>query len=159
MSEPATPRPASPAGSDPADARQVAHAPAARTAPAGFPTLFGALRRRSGLSQNALARKAGASPSTINNLESGERHPTRDLTLALARSLDLPPAETDALLVAARHAPTLTDRLPPTDPELRLVAEILADETLPPAQRDHFRALIRHAAAFAGLQRAAEVPA
>jgi DNA-binding XRE family transcriptional regulator len=115
-----------------------------------FPTLFAAFRQRCGFSQNALARQASVSPSTINNLESGERHPTRVLTLQLARSLGLTPPQTDRLLVAARHAPTITDRLSPADPDLRLVATILADESLPLVRRDDFRAIIRNAAAFAG---------
>jgi transcriptional regulator with XRE-family HTH domain len=131
--------------------------PAAGPVPAGLPGLLASLRRRGGLSQNALARLADVSPSTVNNLESGQRHPTRELSLQIARSLGLAPAETDTLLVAARHAPDLTDRISPADPDLRLVVAILADDSLPPDRREHFRALIRHAAAFAGCRADAEV--
>ena len=158
MADPATPDVRDSNDPPTGGARRPALIPADPAA-AGLPTLLAALRGRAGLSQNALARQAGVSPSTVNNLESGGRHPTRDLTLQIAHSLELSPAETDALLVAARHAPTLTDRLSPADPELRLVAAILADASLPKGRRDHFRALIRHAAAFADRASDSEVPA
>lgn len=113
-----------------------------------FPSLLAGYRQRAGLSQNGLARAVRASPSTINNLESGQRHPTRELVLQLAAALDLGPAETDALLVAARHAPTVFDRLSPADPDLRVVFDLLASEAIPEDRRQHFRQLLRSAAAL-----------
>ena len=94
------------------------------------------LRERRGLSQSGLARSIGLSSSTVNMLESEARHPSRETVLALARALELDPAETDDLLVAGIHLPTAYVRL---DPEglalLRAVAVTLTDDGVPEARR------------------------
>ncbi len=114
-----------------------------------FAALLAAYRLRRGLSQNALARAVGVSPSTVNNLESGQRHPTRDLARQLAGVLDLSEAETDELLVAARHSPPIFDRLSPADPDLRIALWLLAGDGVPEPKRQHFRQLLRSLAGLA----------
>lgn len=112
---------------------------------------FGALlrrfRERVGLSQNALAKRAGLDASAINRLERGERSQTRRAAVeALAAALGLTPAERDQLLAAGGHLPTSLARLGLADPTLLLIADILADERIPAAERAEFRELIRLAA-------------
>ena len=120
--------------------------PAAR-APADFPTLLRRQRERAGLSQNALAERAGRDPGTINRLESGKRAPVnRGLLADLARALGLSATEHAALLAAAGHVPEELARVGLADSDLRLVAEILADETIPPTERGEFRLALRLAA-------------
>ena len=109
-----------------------------------FGPLLSQFRQRSGLSQNALARRAGINPGTVNRLESGQRAPSnRELVLTLADALGLPSADRDRLLAAAGHLPIAFDQQAVGDPALRLVADILADETIPAAERDEFRQILR----------------
>jgi len=62
------------------------------------------LRRRAGLTQEALAARADVSPQTITKLERGVyRTPHRDTVQLLARALDLSPDERNGLLVCARQ--------------------------------------------------------
>lgn len=58
-----------------------------------------------GLTQKALADKAGLSPNAISAIERGKRrYPYPHTVLALAEALDLAPAEQTALIaLAARH--------------------------------------------------------
>jgi transcriptional regulator with XRE-family HTH domain len=112
---------------------------------------FGERLRRervaAGLSQNELGRRAGVNPGTINRLETGERAPTgRDQALALAEALGLPPAGRDQLLAAAELLPDPVARLGAADPTLVLVADVLADPTVPASERDDFRLQIALAA-------------
>lgn len=113
-----------------------------------FDELLREARARAGISGNALARavtEAGLSldPSYLNRIERGEREPPRrELVEALAAALRLAPAERDDLLVAAGHLPAAMARVGPLDPTLRLVADILADESIPPGQRALFREAI-----------------
>lgn len=101
------------------------------------------LREAAGLSQNALAKSAGLNASYINRLESGEREPPRPETvILLAEGLGASREERDRLLVAAGHLPTAMARLGPGDPTLGLVADILADESLPARDREEFRQVI-----------------
>lgn len=118
--------------------------------PGAAPT-FGALlqrfRLRAGLSQNALAKRAALDASAINRLERGERGQTRRAAVeALATALGLAPAERDQLLAAGGHLPASLLRLGLADPTLLLVADVLADERIPLAERAEFRELIRLAA-------------
>lgn len=108
-----------------------------------FGSLLAHYRRESGLSQNALARRAGVNPGTVNRLESGQRAPTnRDLVLLLADALGLVAADRDRLLAAAGHLPIAFDQTAVADPTLRLVAGILADEAIPAVERAEFRQII-----------------
>lgn len=101
------------------------------------------VREAAGLSQNALAKKVGLNASYINRLESGEREPPRPETVtALAEGLGLDGQETDMLLVAAGHLPAAMAKLGPGDPTLGLVADILADDSLAPRDRQEFREVI-----------------
>jgi len=62
------------------------------------------LRRRAGLTQEALAERADVSPQTITKLERGVyRLPHRDTVQLLARALDLSPDERNGLLACARQ--------------------------------------------------------
>ena len=109
-----------------------------------FGPLLSQFRQGSGLSQNALARRAGINPGTVNRLESGQRAPSnRELVLTLADALGLASADRDRLLAAAGHLPIAFDQQAVGDPALRLVADILADETIPAAERDEFRQILR----------------
>lgn len=104
-------------------------------------------RLAAGLSQNELGRRAGINPGTINRLEAGERAPTgQEQVLALAAALGLPPGRRDALLAAAGLLPEALARLGAADPTIVLVADILADPTIPPAERADFRLQIALAA-------------
>jgi transcriptional regulator with XRE-family HTH domain len=49
-----------------------------------------AARRKSGLSQDQLARRIGVARSTIARIETGVSTPTLDIGLALARELRVP---------------------------------------------------------------------
>ena len=109
-----------------------------------FGALLSELRQRSGLSQNALARRAGINPGTVNRLESGQRAPSnRELVLTLADALGLDSADRDRLLAAAGHLPIVFDQEAVTDPALRLVADVLADATIPEVEREEFRQVLR----------------
>lgn len=112
---------------------------------------FGEQMRRArlaaGLSQNEMGRRAGINPGTINRLETSERAPTGpEQVQALAEALGLPPAERDRLLAAAGFLPEALLRLGAADPTLVLVADILSDPTIPPAERADFRLQIALAA-------------
>ena len=109
---------------------------------------FGAVlrcyRERAHLSQLALSKISGVHASIINRFERGEREPAdRDMIDRLASALRLTPAEHDRLLAAGGFFPDPIERLGAADPDLLLVADILADETIPAAERDEFRTLIR----------------
>lgn len=86
------------------------------------PETFGAMLRRlrveRAISQNELARSAGADPAYVNRLErAGEQQaggkvirfsvPGRDIVLALADAMDLSYAERDRLLFLAGLAPEI----------------------------------------------------
>lgn len=109
---------------------------------ASFGAVLRGFRERAGLSQSALARRAGLDPSFVNRLESGQRGADRGVVEALARALGLDAAEQDQLLAAGGHLPILLARLGPQDPTLQLVARILADERLSEADRAAFRQVI-----------------
>jgi transcriptional regulator with XRE-family HTH domain len=66
-------------------------------------------RNARGLSQLALATSADVSARHLSFLECGRSRPSRDLTVVLAQTLDLPLRERNALLVAAGFAPLYAD--------------------------------------------------
>lgn len=96
-------------------------------------TRFGELlreyRRRAGLSQKALAGKAGYHPSYINRLERGKRMPPRQYgTLQdLAAALQLTHEESNALIAAAGLEPVLLVQIPTEvdSPRLQRIIERL----------------------------------
>ena len=112
-----------------------------------FPALLRRFRERAGLSQNGLAERIGKDPGTVNRLESGKRAPVNKGTvLALSRGLDLSDDETSELLAAAGHLPEAYRRIGPQDADLRLIAEVLGDESLSASERQELRLAIRLAA-------------
>ncbi|MGV3523503.1 MAG: helix-turn-helix domain-containing protein [Candidatus Sericytochromatia bacterium] len=76
--------------------------------PSAFGQLMGELRIQKGLSMQKLARQIGISAAYICRLESGERHPSRDIALKLSDILlqGADQLQKDELLVAAGFAPT-----------------------------------------------------
>lgn len=110
---------------------------------------FGALLRgyrdRAGMAQNGLARASGVNVGTVNRLERDQRLPAgRDQALALARALALDPSETNRLLAAASlpaegFGPAITSH-----PTIRTLVDLLQDETIPIADRDHLLATLEH---------------
>jgi transcriptional regulator with XRE-family HTH domain len=69
-----------------------------------------AWRERRRLSQLDLALDAGVSQKHVSFVESGRAAPSRDMVLTLARALDVPLRERNALLNAAGFAPVFRDR-------------------------------------------------
>src|SRR5680860_847628 len=64
------------------------------------------LRIAVGLTQEALADKAGLSPNAISAIERGKRrHPYPHTVLALVEALELEPAEQSALIALASRRP------------------------------------------------------
>src|SRR5579884_2802986 len=113
------------------------------SAPESFGSLLRAYRERAGLSQSALARRAGLDPSFINRLESGQRSAERSVAERLISALGLDASDTDRLLAAGGHLPALFSRVGLHDPTLHLVVRILTDDRLTPEDRDEFREVIR----------------
>jgi transcriptional regulator with XRE-family HTH domain len=114
-------------------------------------TAFGEALRRArtaaGLSQNELGRRAEINPGTINRLETGEREPTgREQVSALAAAFEFSPAQRDQMLVAAGMLPEWLLQVGAADTTLVLVADVLADQHIPVAERDEFRLQITLAA-------------
>lgn len=108
-----------------------------------FGSLLQQLRQRARQSGNALAKAAGIDPSYLSRIERGERDPPRrELIQSLIQELRLPPADADALLVAGGHLPEAIRRLDALDPTLLLVADILADATIPAGEREELRQII-----------------
>lgn len=97
-------------------------------------------RERAGLSQYALAGRAGIDPSYVNRVERGERDaPTREVVEALAQALELNAVETDDLLLSAGYAPVSRVALRTGDPTMRLLFDILDDENVPREEIEHLR--------------------
>ena len=74
-------------------------------------------RKRSLLSQLALAERAGLSQKHVSFLETGRSQPGRDVVLRLSKALEMNPIATDVFLAAAGFAPPQTshdDRRPLT---------------------------------------------
>ena len=59
-------------------------------------------RRELDLTQQQLAQRASCSVFAIRKMESGERHPSKQLATMLAQSLEIPPEEQAAFIKAAR---------------------------------------------------------
>ena len=90
------------------------------------------LRRRSGLSQETLAARAGLSPEAVSLLERGRRSPRLTTMRLLAEGLSLPESDRSALFASANfHEPSVpslpvfADHPIGRDAELRAVAELI----------------------------------
>ena len=99
-------------------------------------TLFGKelrrLRRRSGLSQESLAARAGLSPEAVSLLERGRRSPRMTTMRLLAEGLSLPESDRSALFASVNfHAPSVpslpvfADHPIGRHTELQAVAELI----------------------------------
>ena len=98
-------------------------------------SLFGAtlrrFRERAGLSQNALAQRAGVNASYINRLESGDRRrPTEQVCAAIGRTMHLTIAELDELLLSAGYAPLWLRLAGTADPTVNALASLLTDDAI-----------------------------
>src|SRR5256885_12557041 len=84
----------------------------------GFGTRLRRLRERAGLTQEALAERAGISAKAVSALERGERrHPYPHTVRALAAALELSGSERAALEAgAARRRPGNSRPEPPLPP-------------------------------------------
>lgn len=77
-----------------------------------------------GASQLALASEAMTTPRHVSFVETGRSQPSRQMVVRLARALDVPLRERNALLVAAGYAPLYAEA-PLDGPELDRVAAAL----------------------------------
>src|SRR5688500_9100048 len=91
-------------------------------------------RLRVGLSQHALARRAGIDPAYVNRIEAAPRDapvvPRRAVVESLSTALDLTRLETDRLLLSAGMAPARLTVAGVWSATLSLVADVLSDERL-----------------------------
>ena len=85
--------------------REVTSTAPGRPDPAAFGGLLRAHRRAAGLTQEALAERAGLSARGIQHLEAGDTRPYAATLEALAVALDLAPAERARLQAAGTAAP------------------------------------------------------
>jgi len=90
------------------------------------------LRRRSGLSQETLAARAGLSPEAVSLLERGRRSPRMTTMRLLAEGLRLPESDRSALFASVNFPepsvpslPVFADNPVGRDAELRAVAELI----------------------------------
>jgi predicted ATPase/DNA-binding XRE family transcriptional regulator len=90
------------------------------------------LRRRSGLSQETLAARAGLSPEAVSLLERGRRSPRMTTMRLLAEGLRLPESDRSALFASVNFdepsvpsLPVFADQPIGRDAELRTVAELI----------------------------------
>jgi len=95
-------------------------------------------RARRGLSQMRLAEEVGVSQRHLGFIEVGRSEPSRALVLGLARALDIPLRDRNALLLAAGYAPMYADPAWDAD-EMRVVRRAL-DRLL--RQHEPFPALV-----------------
>jgi transcriptional regulator with XRE-family HTH domain len=95
---------------------------ATQTAPAPVGAMLRDWRQRRRRSQLDLALEAEVSQRHLSYLESGRAAPSREMVLRLARFLDVPLRERNALLLAAGFAPAFPRR-PLSDPALRAARE------------------------------------
>lgn len=93
-----------------------------QSAPAPVGAMLRDWRRRQRRSQLDLALEANVSQRHLSCLESGRAAPSREMVLRLARFLDVPLRERNALLIAAGFAPAFPRR-PLSDPALRAARE------------------------------------
>lgn len=82
----------------------------ARSTP--FGRLLRQRRNQRNVTQERLAYRADLSPRHVSFLETGRSNPSRTSVLALARALDLPLRDRNALLTAAGFAPVYPNRDP-----------------------------------------------
>jgi transcriptional regulator with XRE-family HTH domain len=92
-------------------------------------TLLRDWRRRRRLSQLDLALEAGVSARHVSFIETGRSTPSAEMLLRLAGKLDVPPRESNELLIAAGYAPrygALAYEAPEMDPVRAAIDRLLA---------------------------------
>ncbi len=97
-----------------------------------------AIRRRRGLTQAALAERAGLSPETVSALERGKHAPRADSLAALARALGCPPEQLlglDAGVETGSGAPPGSPRREARIAEILAILRTLDDRNLDLARR------------------------
>ena len=109
---------------------------------------FGALlrqfRERARMSCNELARVVAVDPSYISRLERSEREPPRrPVVERIASALELTIEDQDRLMVSAGYAPATVAALGGWDVTLQVVADVLTDRRISPAERQDFRQVIQ----------------
>src|SRR5262245_21849338 len=77
--------------------------------PRDFGELLRDWRERRGMTQLALALRAGVSARHVSFLETGRARPSREMVLTLAEHLDIPLRARNTLLLAAAFAPEFPD--------------------------------------------------
>ena len=108
-----------------------------------FGPMLRRFRLRAGYSENALAKVVGINCSYINRLSSGERDtPTREVTAALCRGLNLGVEDTDRLMFSAGHVPPSLQKLGPADSTIAAVTRLLTNDRISPEARCDFRAIV-----------------
>src|SRR5438045_5805077 len=91
---------------------------ATRSGTTAFGTALRSMRLAAGLSQGALAERAGLSEKAVGALERGDRTTPRPATVVLlADAVGASPAERERLLAAAHADAQPTDRDQPTEGE------------------------------------------
>jgi len=99
--------------------------------------------------QSALGREAGVHASYVHRLERGERAtPTREVVLALARSLGATPTERDRLLWLAGQLPVRLQQLGVGDATLATLVQFLTNDALPAEAKHGFRWCVESLAAL-----------
>src|SRR3954447_13686601 len=86
-------------------------------------------RKRRRLSQLDLALEAGVSARHVSFIETGRSTPSPEMLLRLAGKLDVPPRESNELLIAAGYAPrfgALAYEAPEMAPVRRAIDRLLA---------------------------------
>ena len=99
----------------------------------GLPEKLKTLRLRSGLSQRAVARQLGASPSIISGYETGERTPSAENLLALSF---LYKCSVDYLLGRdAAPPPVVLDTRGLSERQIQLLTELIGTMRGPEAEK------------------------
>jgi transcriptional regulator with XRE-family HTH domain len=83
---------------------------AATSVPVGFGELLRQWRHRRSVSQLELSLEADVSTRHLSFVETGRSHPSREIIVRLAESLQVPLRERNALLLAAGYAPLYAER-------------------------------------------------
>ena len=100
--------------------------------------LLASLRDQAGFTQIQLAERADISRSMVAQIEGGFRHPSQKMVRLLCRTMNVPEADEQRLLVLYGFAPG------GETPE-RIAAFLRADKSLSPEQAEKLAAMIREA--------------
>lgn len=107
-----------------------------------FATLLKQYRAVSGLSQSKLSLKADLDHSYISRLESDARRPTRNAVNSISKALNLSQEHHEALIHAAGFVDP-NDAQALADLDVRDLATLFIDQTIPESYRDMVRSNVR----------------